>query len=42
MKLSSLALACAAFVAAPPVSAMTYGWRAVADHIVIDPLAKSN
>ena len=36
MKLSTLAFATAALAATSPASAMSYSWRAVADHIVID------
>jgi hypothetical protein len=36
MKLSTLAFAAAALVATSPVSAMSYSWRTVGDHIVID------
>jgi hypothetical protein len=36
MKLSTLAFAAAALAATSPASAMSYSWRAVGDHIVID------
>ena len=36
MKLSTLAFAAAALAATSPASAMSYSWRALGDHIVID------
>ena len=36
MKLSTLAFAAAALAATSPASAMSYSWRTVGDHIVID------